>query len=146
MSHPSTKERFNEDLDLIVVQDLPQYRGKGPLAGILTVMKSSNADWYIVLPCDTPNVTKQLITQLMQYTVDDNIDAIIPDIDGRKQPLIAIYHSRVEKKIEALLKNQLYKMSFLYESCHVKFVSKEELQLTGIEFDNINHRSEYEKL
>ncbi|MEH7224873.1 molybdenum cofactor guanylyltransferase [Bacillus sp. JJ1566] len=146
VSHPALKEKFRNQTSLEIIQDLPEFKGNGPLAGMLTVMKKEVSDWYIVLPCDTPFVTNELVTQLITFTNDQRIDAVVPVINDRQQPLIAVYHSRVAKKIEQLLKEQHFKMSQLLDSCHVKFVTNQDLQLQGLEFENINNKSEYEKI
>lgn len=146
VSHPATIEKFKENTSLPVIQDLPQYKGNGPLAGILTAMSQKKGNWYVVLPCDTPYVTNQLIEQMLSFTIEKDVDAVIPVIDGRTQPLIGVYHYRVKDKIEKLLNHKQYKMSFLLDSCRVRYVSNSDLSLNGKEFDNINHQSEYEKV
>ncbi|MFT4417145.1 molybdenum cofactor guanylyltransferase [Fredinandcohnia humi] len=146
VSHPSIRKRFEQESSLQIIEDLPQYQGNGPLAGILSAMKKSSSDWFVVLPCDTPRVSDFFVNQLLAFTNKEEVDAIVPVIDGRKQPLLAAYHSRLSEKIEELLRSKKFKMGFLLESCHSHYVTNEELKLDGIEFDNINSLSEYEKL
>ncbi|MFS0824200.1 molybdenum cofactor guanylyltransferase [Bacillus sp. 1P02SD] len=146
VSHPALVEQFQDQTSVEVIQDLPEYKGNGPLAGMFTAMQKEQSDWYIVLPCDTPFVTDVLVKQLITYTNDQSIDAIVPVINDRQQPLIAVYHRRVAKRIEELLKIQQYKMSHLLDACNVKFVTNQELQLQGMEFENINDQTEYKKV
>ncbi|WP_159439893.1 molybdenum cofactor guanylyltransferase [Bacillus sinesaloumensis] len=146
VSHPDLEEEFQNRTTAIIVQDLPEFRGDGPLAGIYTVMQKTMSDWFVVLPCDTPFVTNNLIKQLISFTNDKNIDAIVPVINERKQPLIAVYHSRVSEKIEKMLMDKNLKMSSLLAECNVKYVTNQELQFQDMEFENINNISEYEKL
>lgn len=146
VSHPDLEEEFRNRTTAIIVQDLPEFRGDGPLAGIYTVMQKTMSDWFVVLPCDTPFVTNNLIKQLISFTNDKNIDAIVPVINERKQPLIAVYHSRVSEKIEKMLMDKNLKMSSLLAECNVKYVTNQELQFQDMEFENINNISEYEKL
>ncbi|MFS0864218.1 molybdenum cofactor guanylyltransferase [Fredinandcohnia sp. 179-A 10B2 NHS] len=145
VSHPATIEKFKENTSFTIIEDLPEYKGNGPLAGILTAMSQKKGNWYVVLPCDTPFVTNQLIEQMLSFTLEKNIDAVIPVIDGRTQPLIGLYHYRVKEKIEKLLNQGQYKMGFLLDSCSVRYVTNSDLSMNGKEFDNINHQSEYEK-
>jgi molybdenum cofactor guanylyltransferase len=146
VSHPRLLDQFQKHVTLKIVQDVPQFQGYGPLAGIITAMQEDKADWYVVLPCDTPFVTKNLIKQLISYTTDQGIDAVVPVIDGRKQPLVAIYHSRVAQRIEELLLEKRLKLSFLLDSCKVRYVTNDDLKLQGLEFENINNQAEYEKV
>ncbi|MEH7386678.1 molybdenum cofactor guanylyltransferase [Bacillus sp. JJ1521] len=146
VSHPALVGQFQSQTSVEVIQDLPKFKGNGPLAGMFTVMQKEVSDWYVVLPCDTPFVTDVLVKQLITFTTDPSIDAVVPVINGRQQPLIAVYHFRVAKKIEQLLKGQHLKMSHLLDSCHVKYVTNQDLQLQGLEFENINNQTEYEKI
>lgn len=146
VSHPTLVEQFQHQTSVEVIQDLPEYKGNGPLAGMLTAMQKVPSDWFVVLPCDTPFVTDELVKQLITYTNDPRIDAVVPVINDRQQPLIAVYHSRVAKRIEKLLKIQHFKMSDLLDVSHVKFVTNHDLQLKGMEFENINDQNEYKKV
>ncbi len=146
VSHPLLKEQFQNEASVSVIQDLPEFQGRGPLAGIFTVMKKTSSDWYVILPCDTPFVTDKLVKQLISFTKDQSIDAIVPIINDRQQPLIAVYHARVAKKIEQLLKDKDLKMSQLLGTCNARFLTDQDLQLQGMEFDNINNKTEYQKI
>lgn len=146
VSHPVLKVQFQKQTTVSIVQDIPEFQGHGPLAGMLTVMKKETSDWYVVLPCDTPFVNNRLVKQLLFYTNDPSIDAVVPVINNRQQPLIAVYHSRVAKQIERMLVEKKLKMSHLLESCNVKFITNQDLQLQGMEFENINNQTEYEKI
>ena len=146
VSHPVLEEQFRNEASISIIQDLPEFQGNGPLAGIFTVMQKTNSDWYVILPCDTPFVTDNLVKQLITFTNDQSIDAIVPIINDRQQPLIAVYHARVAKKIEQLLKDKKLKMTQLLGTCNVKFVTDQDLQLQGMEFENINNKTEYEKI
>ncbi|MCH1625855.1 molybdenum cofactor guanylyltransferase [Fredinandcohnia quinoae] len=145
VSHPSIKARFIKNKLVTVIEDPQEYQGNGPLAGILATMSIDESDWYVVLPCDTPQVTTGLIKQLISF-IDPQIDAVVPIVDGRAQPLIAVYHSRLKDHIEKLLIEKKFRMQDLLASCSVLFVSEEDLSLGGTEFHNINNQEEYKKL
>ncbi|WP_453990494.1 molybdenum cofactor guanylyltransferase [Bacillus nitroreducens] len=146
VSHPDLKEQFEKQTPFQVVQDVPEFQGCGPLAGMFTVMKKGEANWYVIIPCDTPFVTDDLVKQLMSFTNDLSYDAIVPIIYERKQPLIAVYHARVVTKIERLLKKNFLKMSQLLEVCKVKYLTDQDLDLQGMEFENINNQTEFNKI
>jgi molybdopterin-guanine dinucleotide biosynthesis protein A len=66
------------------------YRGIGPLGGIHTVLQQSPTLWALILGCDLPFITADLLRYLIQQT--NGHDVVVPqDADGRLQPLCALY-------------------------------------------------------
>src|SRR5688572_26563855 len=67
------------------------HEGRGPLGGIHAALSYANAPWILVLACDYPFVSDELI-DLMVEKVSDEFGAIVPEQqDGRMQPLCAFY-------------------------------------------------------
>ena len=62
MTRHELLERFPGDVN--VMTDIVEYAGLGPLAGILSVMESVEADRYVVLPCDMPYVDDKAISKV----------------------------------------------------------------------------------
>jgi molybdenum cofactor guanylyltransferase len=141
ISHSLIINELKSVTPLPVIEDLPVYKGKGPLAGLATGMKYLSSDWYVVLPCDTPNMNKSTMRSIMQYLKED-IDAVIPVTNGRIQPLIGVYHARVLSKIINLLESNQYKMIKLLDQINVKYISIADDR----PFQNINNLEEYGKL
>ncbi|CAM4157104.1 molybdopterin-guanine dinucleotide biosynthesis protein A [Bacillus manliponensis] len=140
ISHPSITNALLHTVDVSVTEDILRYKGDGPLAGLLTGMNELKADWYIVAPCDTPNISKDWALQLIKQ-IHEDAEAIIPVIDGRKQPLLALYHRNVKEKIECLLQEEKRSMQGLLSQCHVRYVKS----LSASFFFNINTKEEYER-
>ncbi|MFJ8528190.1 molybdenum cofactor guanylyltransferase [Bacillus sp. NPDC094106] len=145
ITHPDIKERIVTLVEVPVIEDIPSYRGKGPLAGIVSGMEHSKAEWYIVSPCDTPNVSSEWITELVRL-MSDECEAVVPIIDGRKQPLLAAYHWSVKKKIYPLLEEDKRSMGQLLSQCNVKYVVGEEINMPKEWFVNVNTKEEYIQL
>ncbi|MBE4909336.1 molybdenum cofactor guanylyltransferase [Bacillus luteolus] len=141
ISHNSIKSELNRVTTMPIIEDLPQYKGKGPLAGIATGINYLKCNWYIVLPCDTPNITKSEIMSLVKHIKLD-VDAIIPVVKGRIQPLIGVYHSNVVSEIIEILESDHYKMMKLLDQLRVTYVPFEDEQ----PFQNINDLEEFQKL
>lgn len=89
-----------QSVGLNVLSDtLPDY--PGPLAGMLSVMKQRNSEWFLFCPCDTPNIPDDLALKLWEKK------GVAPAAwvnDGeRDHPTIVLLH----KKLTAPLENYL---------------------------------------
>jgi molybdopterin-guanine dinucleotide biosynthesis protein A len=73
------------------VPDLyPQW---GALGGLHGALAACNSGWAAVVACDLPFVTRDLFQRLAMLRED--FDAVVPvQIDGRPQPLCALYRCR----------------------------------------------------
>lgn len=97
-----------------VKTDLARYAGLGPLAGILSVMESVEADRYAVLPCDMPFVDSGAMSKLLEHH-DKGVTAVVSD--GRYHPLVSIWDRQLASVVkEALENDQLRVMKILSQS------------------------------
>ncbi|MBE7102592.1 molybdenum cofactor guanylyltransferase [Bacillus cereus] len=142
ISHTDIKERVEQLVQVPVIEDIPHYKGNGPLAGIVSGMEYIEADWYVIMPCDAPNVSQEWFTILLKQTSNE-YDAVVPIINGRKQPLLAAYHNRVKEKIYTLLQEEKRSMGQLLSQCNVKYVAGEDVQANSDWFMNVNTKEEY---
>ena len=70
----------------------------GPLVGAATGFKATSGEYGLLLPCDTPLVSKEVLTLLLELCVNRN--AVIPRWpNGYMEPLQAVY--RVKPALEA---------------------------------------------
>jgi len=70
-----------------IVKDL--YEEKGPLAGIYTGLVNSKSHSNIVLSCDTPFVSAQLLNYLLKQ--QNGFDVIVAAHRGNSEQLVGIY-------------------------------------------------------
>ncbi|MFC4322353.1 molybdenum cofactor guanylyltransferase [Litchfieldia salsa] len=145
ISHPRLKSRIEDMVDVKVIEDIPIYRGLGPLAGIYSGMKEMCGDWYVVLPCDTPKMEQSIIKTLLNHR-DDDLDAVIPVIKNRLQPLIGVYSAHTEMSIKKLLDQNVLKMTALLEECNVLYLKEDVLGCSEEHFKNINFFTDLENL
>ncbi|MBC6971369.1 molybdenum cofactor guanylyltransferase [Bacillus sp. Xin] len=145
ISHADIKEGVARLVQVPVTEDLAVYRGKGPLAGIASGMEYLEAKWYIISPCDTPNLSNEWITELIGQ-ISDEYEAIIPVIDGRKQPLLGAYHYSLKERMYTLLEEEKRSMGQLLSQCKVKYVLEEEVNVQREWFTNVNTKEEYGRL
>ena len=80
------------------------YPGHGSLGGIFTGLSAARGDYGIVVACDMPFLN----TGLLQFMVDlaPDFDVVVPRLDGRPEPLHAIYSKSCLEPIESRLKRQ----------------------------------------
>lgn len=141
----ASEQLRNQFQEYRVFQDESRFKGKGPLAGIHAVMKAVAADWYFVIACDMPLMTGETVSKILHTAQQSpTTDAVVPESEGRLQPLAGVYHRRTLDKLESLLqKNILHVRAFLDEievyplqgldpQCFYNINTKEDLaQLKG---------------
>ncbi|MEK4670574.1 molybdenum cofactor guanylyltransferase [Niallia sp. FSL R7-0271] len=139
VSHPAITDRFIAK-EVTIIQDTPSFQGYGPLAGIYSVMEREQAEWYFVLPIDSPFITHQSMEVLLAH-LEDEYEAIVPIVNEKPQPLISIYNFKIKKKLFSALKIQDLSMNSLLTQLHVKFVE----EFNEDSFININEQRDYIK-
>jgi molybdenum cofactor guanylyltransferase len=145
VSHPSLVDCFRQKTVEKVIMDDERYRGQGPLAGIYTVMKKSEAEWIFVLPCDMPYMRPEVAEKLAKYA-NEKFDAIICAHFGRIQPLVGMYHRRTFEQIEKLLQAKDNRMKSLLHRCHVRYVTEQDFWENEIVFRNVNKPNEFDDI
>ncbi|MBD3859541.1 molybdenum cofactor guanylyltransferase [Bacillus sp. 28A-2] len=141
ISHPALLPFFKARGEQAVWLDDEQMRGCGPLAGMYTAMQKQEANWYLVAACDMPFIKKETAEALTSYC-NEHVDAVIPLVKGRLQPLFALYHRRCLPCIHACLKENQLAIKDLLQKLRVRVVQEDELNVTSNEFHNINKRSD----
>lgn len=74
----------------------------GPVAGILTALRTLREGWHIVVACDMPNLETNGLAALAAMQAED-YDAVIPISEGRLHPLCALYRSNCIQAFDAYL-------------------------------------------
>lgn len=78
--------------------------GFGAWSGLHAAVADARGEWALVLACDYPFVSAELLRHLVTCVTDDH-DAVVPvQSDGRLQPLCAVYRAKpLVAEIEALM-------------------------------------------
>jgi molybdopterin-guanine dinucleotide biosynthesis protein A len=95
----------------------------GPLGGILSGLHASNTADNIVLTCDMPLISADLIRYILSEK--ENYKAVVPVFHNLVEPLCAFYHQSVITQIHELIKNKIYKMQEVVTYFDTKFVTIE---------------------
>ncbi|MCX6274507.1 MAG: molybdenum cofactor guanylyltransferase [Bacteroidetes bacterium] len=113
------------------------HKNCGPLGGIHAGLSYSKTEWNIVVGCDLPYVTPEVLSFLISNI--SNADAIVPVHDSFTEPLCALYNKISLPKIESLLLRQELKMQNVLKLLDSKFIDvpKEKFDVNAI-FKNIN--------
>lgn len=116
---------------------------KGPIGGIYTALVHSDTELNLVLSCDIPLISTEIIQELIEKH-KSSFDVSIFEETNRVHPLIGIYSKKVLPIIKKSIdKNELKMM---------RFISNVKHQLIWIEdkykyqFQNINSFLELEEL
>lgn len=135
----STKLDFGVELksDLKFCTDITM--DEGPLVGILTGLLHIKSNKAMVLPCDSPYISKSFILKMFQLSEDDEYDAVVPRyLDGKMEPLHSIYRRRSRGIIQKVLEDGFRDVGSLLSRSKVKFVDAESVDETGRSFQNMN--------
>ncbi|MCZ2156716.1 MAG: molybdenum cofactor guanylyltransferase [Bryobacterales bacterium] len=83
------------------------YPEMGPLGGILSALKDPGENWRLVISCDTPLVSGELVSELIAeggVGAAERADVVLPETpDGRLQPLCALWNPRIAARLESHL-------------------------------------------
>jgi len=148
----SSKEQKNkfetileEKADLVIDKDESQ----SPLVGAITGFESAKGEYSLLLPCDTPLVS----TQILQFLLDmcTNRSAAIPRWpNGYIEPLQAVYHTKsaLTAAKTALAQGNRNMRSMINNLRGVRYVSTmvlEQLEPDLLTFFNVNTPQDLKK-
>lgn len=128
---------------------------KGPLAGIHSGLKASSTEWNLFIACDLPFFTSNITDFYVKLLKNDsraiNADAIIPYIDGQRNPLVALYNKRIVPVLEKNLMNDKLVIATSLDELNVIEVTENDFMDFGMSkaeiedaFYNMNRPEDYE--
>jgi molybdopterin-guanine dinucleotide biosynthesis protein A len=127
------------------------YAHAGPLGGLATGLRQIEG-WAICVACDMPLVDPAIFRFLIDLALetdesgDPRWDAVVPRVDGRPQPLHALYHRRCLPAITARLAAGQRRMDGFLSNVRLRSVAESELipvDATLASFSNINTPEEW---
>lgn len=115
-------------LGYAVISDL--HPGEGPLGGIVTALRHSIADWNLITACDMPNLNPDMLRGLLRTATESGADALLPlGLEGRPEPLCALYHRRCLEPFEGAFAAGIRKVTAALETVRTIRVSVAEVSL-----------------
>ncbi|QUG41514.1 molybdenum cofactor guanylyltransferase [Psychrobacillus sp. INOP01] len=122
---------------LFILTDEQSFQGLGPLAGIYTAMNRLKGDQYIVLPCDMPFITEEVLKNLVRFPLNEDIKAVKQE--EIFHPLVSIWNSSLKEKLyQSLIAEKLGVMQFL-STVGTEWIQANQIsEEPAIVFQNIN--------
>lgn len=117
-----------------------EIKNKGPISGIMTGLKYIKNDYALVLPCDSPYITKTHVNNLFNE-ISDEYDCIVPYNDENdklksSEPLHTIYSKNNIEKISNLINQNSLHLKGLFEKANCKYI---KINNEKKEFKNLNY-------
>lgn len=122
--------------------------GAGPLGGIATALRDSEAPWNLMIACDMPYLTAEWLEFLMGRANGSTADAIVPMNEPGPEPLCAVYAKHGESAIRAGLDEGLRKVTDGLARLRVTYLESSEWKAfdsDGFLFKNMNEPADYEE-
>lgn len=138
--------------DIRKYKDLYPYMG--PLAGIHSGLIHSNTTINLILTCDMPLMSKEMIEHIVQYKTDKSI-TICRD-KNFIHPFPGLYSKSIIRAIETILNNasrkqnggkHKYSVSSLFNNVEPEIVETEDLEIYNDNlFKNMNTMDDYYRI
>jgi molybdenum cofactor guanylyltransferase len=129
----------------VVADDWP---GFGPLGGIATALRVSDAPWNLIVACDLPYLTKAWLEFLVRSATraDAGVGAIVPMNERGAEPLCAVYAKECEPAIRSALEGGTRKVTDGLANLRVKYLEPavwKGFDSEGLLFKNMNSPGDY---
>lgn len=118
-----------------------------PMSGLITAGRKSKYDYIFVLSADSPLITGDFFKYL--YNNINGCDGVIPVVNGKEYPLIALYKKHVLLSMEQEYKNNEYKLLKSLKKHNILYIEENEIFKAGFKKDmfiNINYKEDLKSL
>ncbi|TET34729.1 MAG: molybdenum cofactor guanylyltransferase [Anaerolineales bacterium] len=132
-------------LNLRMVGD--EVPGAGALHGLKTALSAARGEVVLILSCDTPFVSRELLEHLLDRAHE--ADVIVPKHGDKYEPLQAVYNrARCLPAVEAALVSGERRMVSFYPQVRVLPIEEHvlsKLDPSGLSFFNVNTAEDLER-
>jgi molybdenum cofactor guanylyltransferase len=132
--------------DALFVEDI--FHHCGPLAGIHAALRTTTAEFNVMLAVDVPFVSRELLEFLIFRARSRKAVVTVAEAGGRLHPLSAVYRPAFAAMAEQELRAGRYRIDSLFGEVRAQIVPESELQSAGFSaamFLNLNTREELEQ-
>lgn len=113
----ANKNEYNH-LGYPVIND--EIKNIGPLGGIYSCLKSSKTDDNIILSCDMPLITAELIEYIL--SVKSGYEVVVPVFQNFPEPLCAYYNKAIVPDLLKAIESKKYKIQDVVKKLKTKFL------------------------
>lgn len=127
-----------------IVEDI--FPERGPLGGIHAALVSSETELNLVLAVDIPAVTAALLEYLVARAEASDALVVLPEFEGRLQPLCAVYRKDFYRLAERSLEAGRNKVDGAFNAASTLVIKQDELEAAGFSanlFRNLNTVEEW---
>lgn len=127
------REAYAEFGHTLIEDSLPG--GLGPLAGLLTALEHSQSDYVISVPCDTPQLPRDLVSRMLESLQESDAEVCTVDDGERLHPVILLAKRSVCANLRHYLESgrrKVHDWFYSVEHCTSNFSDQPEA------FMNIN--------
>ena len=110
-------------LNLRALPDQEPFVGRGPLAGLLTGLRSAQQPWLALLPIDCPNLPPEAFFQALESAIDSSEILGFQDNGGANHWLPGLYHRRLLPEVQQRLETNRLSLKSLIEKAATHYVS-----------------------
>jgi molybdopterin-guanine dinucleotide biosynthesis protein A len=145
-----TPEKYR-GLGLRTIAD--DWPGCGPLGGIATALRASDAEWNLIVACDLPYLTREWLEYLLQRGRDSAEEAVVAmNLTAANkrgaEPLCAMYHKGCAPSIRRALERGVRKVTDGLAELRVEMMEPakwKDFDSDGLLFKNVNTPADYEE-
>jgi molybdopterin-guanine dinucleotide biosynthesis protein A len=124
------------------------YRDCGPLGGIHTALVNSPSPYSLVTSVDTPFVSAEFLSYMVERAVNSSTVVTAPCIGGVVQPVCAVFSRSFLPLVEAALKSGKHKVEPLFPPHQTLVLTEAEVEqfaLSAEMFENLNTPEDFER-
>jgi molybdopterin-guanine dinucleotide biosynthesis protein A len=128
-------------LGLPIYQDI--IKGLGPIGGIYTGLEVIEDDWGFFTACDMPFVNENLVRYMAENR--STMDAIVPKVDWKMEPLHALYNKKCLPEIKNLISMGINQTIKAFNNIRVRYIEEEIIRSYDPDlksFLNVNRQTE----
>ncbi|MCG9737103.1 molybdenum cofactor guanylyltransferase [Shewanella insulae] len=90
----------------------------GPLAGMITAMGQTQADYLMVVPCDCPILPTDLVQRMLKAIAAEDAEMAVASDGKREQPVVLLMKPELRESMKAFLDAGERKIDFWYAKHH----------------------------
>jgi len=123
--------------------------GLGPLAGLQTAFREARCETLWAVACDMPFISAAAAAAMSQWRKFSGVQAVIPNVHGRLQPLHGVYGRQCAQETDRLVESGERRLMRLFAAIPWREADESFFIERGIDLGfslNINSPDQYEAL